>query len=629
MGQGAQQAINRQEDIQQALIEIKKSCKKIGINYEQVKDYVNYLNNQNYECISLIGKGSFGFVLKAKFKNEYIAIKVIEAKDIKKAQNLTQEYWMLQNFKNSQYILQSQQLQTAYMNEANVLFIFTNLCEGELTELIRQKISKKQILIIMIQLLLGLEELKQAKMIHADLKPSNILYNQRNGVYNIQIAGFGQAKQFNNEEYVYDLTNIGTRKYMSLEVLDENKKISYKADVYSLGIVFIELIFGKFFDFDTEIKPLRNGNLEILNKRQQVENRDFNQFDDFLIENIIKNMIKKDQQERKSSKELLDIIFKKYLRDFDFNQIIDYGQCLKKIQSLYEDNMDEDVSKLSIQNYSVPAANVELNDYFTQNVQKLQQTTNEQDEEDGSANQTQYLQKAKQIAKKITIKTIRDSKNFDMNTITQVMEYSLELADQEYVDLTLKNRKDRREKMTEDINEYKRLILQYNEDVENIIKKAQSTILEILEIPYEDFEDSIIAFMEKGHYQELYMFQALNRQKIKENLKPTKNVGIDEVKKILTFQLNLLQQKPELLKSIIKKLSQSNETVQFIPVILGTLIKDYVYKEYKVEEEDQIQVMEQPSFLEDTDMVTLIQQVEQAMFEAMGAMGNMEGGLFE
>ncbi|KAL4490191.1 hypothetical protein ABPG73_021235 [Tetrahymena malaccensis] len=629
MGQGAQQAINRQEDIQQVLIEIKTNCKKIGINYEQVKDYVNYLNNQNYECISLIGKGSFGFVLKAKFKNEYIAIKVIEAKDIKKAQNLTQEYWMLQNFKNSQYILQSQQLQTAYMNEANVLFIFTNLCEGELTELIRQKISKKQILIIMIQLLLGLEELKQAKMIHADLKPSNILYNQRNGVYNIQIAGFGQAKQFNNEEYVYDLTNIGTRKYMSLEVLDENKKISYKADVYSLGIVFIELIFGKFFDFDTEIKPLRNGNLEILNKRQQVENRDFNQFDDFLIENIIKNMIKKDQQERKSSKELLDIIFKKYLRDFDFNQIIDYGQCLKKIQSLYEDNMDEDVSKLSIQNYSVPAANVELNDYFTQNVQKLQQTTNEQDEEDGSANQTQYLQKAKQIAKKITIKTIRDSKNFDMNTITQVMEYSLELADQEYVDLTLKNRKDRREKMTEDINEYKRLILQYNEDVENIIKKAQSTILEILEIPYEDFEDSIIAFMEKGHYQELYMFQALNRQKIKENLKPTKNVGIDEVKKILTFQLNLLQQKPELLKSIIKKLSQSNETVQFIPVILGTLIKDYVYKEYKVEEEDQIQVMEQPSFLEDTDMVTLIQQVEQAMFEAMGAMGNMEGGLFE
>ncbi|EAR88835.3 transmembrane protein, putative (macronuclear) [Tetrahymena thermophila SB210] len=272
------------------------------------------------------------------------------------------------------------------------------------------------------------------------------------------------------------------------------------------------------------------------------------------------------------------------------------------------------------------AAAVGLIYYLTQKGEKVEQTTQRQDDEAGSTNESQYLQKARQIAKKITVKTLGDTKNYDMNTISQVMEYSLELADQEYVDLTLKNRFERREKMDTDINEYEKLVLQYNEDVENTIKKAQTAILEILEISYDDFEESVISFMEKGHYQEIYMFQAAIRQKIKEKIKPTKNLGIDDLKNIITFQLNLLQQQPELLKSIVKKLSQQNETVQLIPVILGTLINDYIYKEYQVEEEDQMQIMAQPSVLENTDIIILIQQVEQAMFNAMGSMGsNMEG----
>ncbi|KAL4505448.1 hypothetical protein ABPG72_002510 [Tetrahymena utriculariae] len=267
--------------------------------------------------------------------------------------------------------------------------------------------------------------------------------------------------------------------------------------------------------------------------------------------------------------------------------------------------------------------------YLTQKGEKVEQKTSGQDEEERIINNQQYLQKATQIAKRITVKTLGDTKSYDMNTISQVMEYSLELADQEYVDLTLKNRKDRREKMDTDINEYEHLVLQYNEDVENTIKKAQTTILEILEISNDEFEESVISFMENGHYQEIYMFQAAIRQKIKEKIKPTKNLEIDDLKNIITFQLNLLQQQPELLKSIVKKLSQSNETVQLIPVILGTLINDYIYKEYQVEEEDQMQIMAQPSVLENTDIIILIQQVEQAMFNAMGNMGsNMESGLF-
>lgn len=52
------------------------------------------------------------------------------------------------------------------------------------------------------------------------------------------------------------------------------------------------------------------------------------------------------------------------------------------------------------------------------------------------------------------------------------MEASIELADEEYIDLTLRNRKERRELMDTDVEAYERLILSYNEEIENILSKV-------------------------------------------------------------------------------------------------------------------------------------------------------------
>lgn len=60
--------------------------------------------------------------------------------------------------------------------------------------------------------------------------------------------------------------------------------------------------------------------------------------------------------------------------------------------------------------------------------------------------------------------------------------------------------------MQSDVEGYEKYIVEYNDDVENVLKKGQQVLLEILGIPYEDFEESVIDFMEKGHYQEIYMF---------------------------------------------------------------------------------------------------------------------------
>jgi hypothetical protein len=54
--------------------------------------------------------------------------------------------------------------------------------------------------------------------------------------------------------------------------------------------------------------------------------------------------------------------------------------------------------------------------------------------------------------------------------------------------------------MNTDIAQYERLIFEYSEEVEELLKNAQQEILTNLNIEFEDFEESVIDFMEKGYY---------------------------------------------------------------------------------------------------------------------------------
>ena len=73
---------------------------------------------------------------------------------------------------------------------------------------------------------------------HRDLKPSNILLN--NGV--IKVADFGFCKSLLGPK---DLTKtmVGSPIYMAPEIL-KGQNYSIKADIWSMGIVLFEMLFG-------------------------------------------------------------------------------------------------------------------------------------------------------------------------------------------------------------------------------------------------------------------------------------------------------------------------------------------------------------------------------------------------
>ena len=90
----------------------------------------------------------------------------------------------------------------------------------------------------------ALEYAHQKGIIHRDIKPANILVTQSG---DLMLTDFGIAKAVDSEEMTkltQTGTGIGTPAYMAPEQ-GMGEEIDHRADIYSLGIVFYEMVTGR------------------------------------------------------------------------------------------------------------------------------------------------------------------------------------------------------------------------------------------------------------------------------------------------------------------------------------------------------------------------------------------------
>ena len=88
----------------------------------------------------------------------------------------------------------------------------------------------------------GLLVLHKLNFIHRDLKPQNILLSENSENATIKIADFGFARALNPTDMA--ATVCGSPLYMAPEIL-RHERYDAKADLWSIGSILYELIFGR------------------------------------------------------------------------------------------------------------------------------------------------------------------------------------------------------------------------------------------------------------------------------------------------------------------------------------------------------------------------------------------------
>jgi serine/threonine protein kinase len=104
------------------------------------------------------------------------------------------------------------------------------------------RIRIEEILKTVLRIASALDFAHQRGVIHRDLKPGNILFDQWNLAY---LSDFGLVKLTQSTVSYTGSSVIGTPAYMSPEQAHGQKKIDQRSDVYALGIILFELLTGQ------------------------------------------------------------------------------------------------------------------------------------------------------------------------------------------------------------------------------------------------------------------------------------------------------------------------------------------------------------------------------------------------
>jgi serine/threonine protein kinase len=98
---------------------------------------------------------------------------------------------------------------------------------------------------IMLALLDGIGHAHGQGVVHRDIKPANILLASSGDGVVPKVTDFGIAKILTDHKRTETGTAMGTVYYASPEQLTDAKSVDHRADIYSLGCTFYELLTGK------------------------------------------------------------------------------------------------------------------------------------------------------------------------------------------------------------------------------------------------------------------------------------------------------------------------------------------------------------------------------------------------
>lgn len=209
--------------------------------------------SNRYEIIEQIGSGGMSIVYKARDRKlgRVVAIKILRAEYVKDME-------FIKRFdieaRSAASLIHANIVNVYDVGHENSLhYIVMEYVDGvTLKELIKEHapFDNDEILGVAIQIASALGHAHKNNIVHRDIKPQNILVMPK-GI--IKVADFGIAKASSAKTITVANNAMGSVHYFSPEQA-KGGYVSFKSDIYSLGLVIFEMATGKLpFDGDTPV----------------------------------------------------------------------------------------------------------------------------------------------------------------------------------------------------------------------------------------------------------------------------------------------------------------------------------------------------------------------------------------
>lgn len=200
------------------------------------------------EVLEIIGVGGMGAVYKARQPklDRCVALKILHVHDDDPA--------FEERFNREARVL-------ARLNHPNIVTVFDFGTAGPYHFLLMEHIdgvnlrqamqagrfSPDEALTLVQEMCAALKSAHEDGILHRDIKPENILLDSQG---RLKIADFGIAKLVGPEDLQnFTLTRqdsvLGSPQYMAPEQIESPEDVDQRADIYSLGVVFYELLTGE------------------------------------------------------------------------------------------------------------------------------------------------------------------------------------------------------------------------------------------------------------------------------------------------------------------------------------------------------------------------------------------------
>jgi serine/threonine protein kinase len=205
-----------------------------------------------YTLIERIGSGGMATVFRAEDSNlkRMVAVKVLHEHltfEGNLRERFEQEAHIIASF-NHPNIVQVYDFDVIERDDSQLYYMVMPLISGQsLNDLLESYRAKEQLLPleqvkrIMLDLTSALSYAHERGMVHRDVKPSNILFDQDGRAI---LTDFGIARLVKRGNMTQEGVIIGTPAYMSPEQA-MGGVIDHRSDLYALGVIFFELLSGR------------------------------------------------------------------------------------------------------------------------------------------------------------------------------------------------------------------------------------------------------------------------------------------------------------------------------------------------------------------------------------------------